>query len=783
MESKQRTPSVIARLMGLDELPPKEPVCKPYSVLSEDYLRKSASISLLLKQSYRESHSFKVNGEKEQEFIQSSKGEKANSSTTDVKKSVVRQKFMDGKHLSIDEKLRHSKEFDDVMKDTDSVEDLLLRYRHQPDSLFTDHLHDLQYGHPQSHSGNVSVFKCSNAPSSRKSEIFRRSKRATAQRNLLRSLQKLENGSDADSYDDLIDYTRQLLKSRLELKDKTSLSPSKIVVLKPNIGKAWNAASPSFSPVSQDVSQPCERKRVEFSKPMELHNQEVMKKNLVDDKEPSRHSFRLSRELANGIPGQIMSSASSPLTEVSRTETKVSEVITPSCPSFFNWKNQCQTTYLPLSRSSFAKQAKKQLSERWKMTKSLQEVGVAGRGTTLGEMLSVPYRDTRYQNLNYKLDISEPSHQLSLNDRDADLGSPLGISSKDGWHDDCAKSLTSVSTDCHFKLGESVIQGKDELRMQNFSYDSSGASDFSGNSEEEKPEPVPCIEVVKYENLSHVMDAFLGQESLTQPQEELLVPSSCAEIDPEFPMSLGEGYSPSPNSVLERPFNEENFSGSGCFQGVGADLHGLHMQLQLLKSESEETNSEGPGMIVSSDDDSGDGSVDFSEESRILEGLFRAEESRDFSYLVDVLDEAGFHMWMGIETWHSPDSPVNPSVFHTLEKKYGDQTSWEKSERTLLFDRINLGLKEILQCTDVLTWEKPLRKKLNLSQSREVVEEELWMFLVSQGKEVSKDLSEKALGMEIRWFELWYDIDLIVCEMERFLFDELADELVSIESI
>lgn len=210
----------------------------------------------------------------------------------------------------------------------------------------------------------------------------------------------------------------------------------------------------------------------------------------------------------------------------------------------------------------------------------------------------------------------------------------------------------------------------------------------------------------------------------------------------------------------------------------------LWVQLQLLKSESEETNSEGHGMALSSDEESGDGIVDFSKESRELMGLFTAEESRDFSYVVDLLDESGFHggdTHIGFEWWYSPGFPVNLSVFEILEKKYNYQTSWDISERRLLFDCVNLGLKEILQpCMDVLTWEKDLRKKLNLS--REVIEEELWMFLVRWRKEVGKELSEKSLGTEIRWFELREDIDFIVGEIERFLFDELAAELACAES-
>lgn len=44
MEPRPRTPSVIARLMGLDELPIHQPVQKKRRVLSEDYLRRVASI-------------------------------------------------------------------------------------------------------------------------------------------------------------------------------------------------------------------------------------------------------------------------------------------------------------------------------------------------------------------------------------------------------------------------------------------------------------------------------------------------------------------------------------------------------------------------------------------------------------------------------------------------------------------------------------------------------------------------------------------------------------------
>ncbi|GMP68709.1 hypothetical protein CsSME_00028240 [Camellia sinensis var. sinensis] len=369
MESKQGPPSVIASLMGLDELSPQKPVCKPHRVLSENYLRKTASIGLLEKRSYHERRSFRVTYEEQEElmdafevrniptmdkhYIQSIQEVRANTTMTEVKKSFVRQKS-----------------------------------------------------------------------------------ETTARRNILRSLQKFENGFLTDSCGDLvIDYTSQLLNPQMELKNETCFSPSKttkdgthhspsrIVVLKPNLGKSQYAAKSSFSPISVDCSQSSDRNHVEFSKLKngELNNQVVERKILANDMETSRHASRVSRKFAKGISRHITHSISSSLREVSITETRVdktfvneSEVKMPSCLSFFDWKNQCETTNSPLNRSSNANQAKKQLSR--------------SRGTTLGEMLATPDQETMPENFDCKLDKSGLNNQLSLNDGDTDLDSPFARS-------------------------------------------------------------------------------------------------------------------------------------------------------------------------------------------------------------------------------------------------------------------------------------------------------------------------------------------------------------------
>lgn len=210
----------------------------------------------------------------------------------------------------------------------------------------------------------------------------------------------------------------------------------------------------------------------------------------------------------------------------------------------------------------------------------------------------------------------------------------------------------------------------------------------------------------------------------------------------------------------------------------------VRRQLEFLKSESLEAYSEGPEMVVSSDDDEGEESLADCEVNEELTRL--VEESRDYSYLVDVLTEAGFHgrnQNIDFDGWHSPEIRISPSVFETLEKKYGEQISWKRSERRLLFDRINSGLIEILQpCLGEPVWAKPVVRRLNYRQNLKEIEEELYMYLVRQEKEARKDSSEKALGKDDGWLFLGYDVEAIGREIENSLIDELVAEIVSLES-
>ncbi|XP_022993123.1 uncharacterized protein LOC111489237 isoform X2 [Cucurbita maxima] len=250
----------------------------------------------------------------------------------------------------------------------------------------------------------------------------------------------------------------------------------------------------------------------------------------------------------------------------------------------------------------------------------------------------------------------------------------------------------------------------------------------------------------------------------------------------DYQEGLEEAYQPSPVSVLEPLFREETLSSS---ESSGVNGRDLMKHLELLTSDTSETNTEGYDLFVSSDDDDvGQGSICSSDEIDNITSTFKFKDSREFSYLVDVLSEAGFNLEKGYVSWHGEERHViSPSVFETLEKKFGEQICWRRSERELLFDRINSGLVELFESfVGVPEWAKPVSRRFRFRSllSDEMIEEELWILLDRQEREVKKDLVDEEFGKEIGWMDLGGEIDSICREVERFLVNELVAEFGSI---
>lgn len=413
-----------------------------------------------------------------------------------------------------------------------------------------------------------------------------------------------------------------------------------------------------------------------------------------------------------------------------------------------NVKHGSKPSFLLDSDTTFAWEFKKQLLERSKRTKVRQEIWSSRRVFNLVEEPSLPDLESKQR---------------------SKLGTQVVFCKNDGWKD---KSVTKLPILKRFNFSSKLKKmSKGDFKSSPGRHNN---NNLSTNSEEiefscgdaaikQISEQITSNDSAKEGCFSHSLDVFFEKDSRC---ENKFTPFNCIDIDDELPRSMGEAYQPSPNSVLE----PDNSSSSEYGDTVSTDLHGLWMKLQILKSESEENRSK-PEMVTLSDGDT-------TERSSLCVGQnmkpvrsFGPKESREFSYLIDVLNESGFVR---------SECMMNPFLFETLEKKYGKQESWNKAERRLLFDRINSGLSEIFRPQlDFIDCSKPLRRKMSTILRGDIVEEELWNLLLGQEKEVNANLSEKAVGKE-PWLELVDEVDSIVGEIEAFLFDKLAIELVAI---
>ncbi|KAJ4971058.1 hypothetical protein NE237_004157 [Protea cynaroides] len=898
MESKRRPPSVIARLMGLDALPPQQPAHEQSKIFSENYIKKTASIDFQEKNPPHEGRSSRKKHHKEpQEFKdvfevrEASKAEKqsnpsiqkgiANTKRSDAKMSFIRQKFMDAKRLSTDEKLQQSKEFHDALEVLDSNKDLLLKFLQEPDSLFTKHLHDL-HGPPAPHQfGHITVLKPSNASKHEHPDICLKAEQKTDQSEAVNSIQK--NFGHGNGRDGTYNSTKNM-KSQSEEKDEDCVLPTRIVVLKPNPGKALNASRSALPSSSTGFQSGCGiHGESRSSENHQLFAEVWNRKNSSNNVNPrSKSSRKIAKEITRQMR-QVVSNGSTRLRGYAGDESSYSmsevdsanesEAVPPTSRHFLDWKNRYSPSSSCSTESSVSREAKKRLSERWKMTSRFQEVGLVGKGSTLGEMLAMPDKETQPMTLG-------SGDGSARNDGIARWGSPIGISSRDGWRDGYPKHLRrSKSVPASFNafgspksdvahgaiandrclMSSAVNQRPHRLRIRNSNHiedsflrdlrseNEKCHSSFSTNREnihakqathlrldepsrnlaesdqaeqkpiipdllscdvadkrpiveevlvsetpdmnrlteipeEQLPESTGCI-ILENVEASSVHDAndSIIKEASDQSTEEGLLCANCSLPEPESPGSSKEVDQPSPVSVLEPPFVEDDTSsGSECFERVSADLNGLRMQLQLLKLESSDSYEDGMGMIVSSDDDIGEEYIDHLEEKAEQLGILSTGENRDFFYVVDVFVDSGFYgvdREMVLAAWHSLECPVDPGVFEKLEKKYGEQLTWPRSERKLLFDRINYGLMEILRpCMDPHPWVKGGLRRLT-TRNEESLMDEVWNLVVNQGHEGSNDSLEEVLGREVRWLELGDDIDVVGREIEKLLLDELIKEV------
>ncbi|KAL6501440.1 hypothetical protein OROGR_026573 [Orobanche gracilis] len=243
IEPKRRSPSVIARLMGLEGMPSPRHVQGQQNRLSVDsYKHKNASTNISSKSERYDPRrnrrpmdqpEFKdVYEDLEASHVvnhRCSSRWSASSILTKPEAALIQQKFVDSKRVSTDEKLQDW----------------------QPDSLFVKHLHDHQQVGSQNTLGNhIAVLKPSYPEKYEgKTEAWR------SEREIL---SKFHVTSHLKREDGLLLEPRNRHRAHIPRNtSRTQLEPTRIVVLKPNLGKIQNGSSSSSIP-SPDFSHSCQ---------------------------------------------------------------------------------------------------------------------------------------------------------------------------------------------------------------------------------------------------------------------------------------------------------------------------------------------------------------------------------------------------------------------------------------------------------------------------------------------------------------------------------------------
>ncbi|BAT85644.1 uncharacterized protein HKW66_Vig0052520 [Vigna angularis] len=875
-EPKRRAPGVIGRLMGLDGLPLQLPANKHHKHVSENNVKgttpaaKTRSSGKLY--GSRTSGRYSKNQQEFKDVFEvseisniegcrySSQGS-AKLKITDDEMSFVEQKFMDAKLRATYQDLPSSQDSHDTLEILDSNNDLLQKYFKRPDSLFKRHLDDLQGSPFESHFDHIKGTKSSDIENYEHGDLSPKPGREIKGLNYNRSHQKHRDGYSSHVIRKQ-DTHSSPKSSKLQFRGRgePDAVPTRIVILKPNLGKVQKATKIGSPPCSSHTSLLDYGKYPKFSD-SRFRDAEVNQRiNLPDNAWHSRQNSLESREIAKEITSQMKNNLSNGSMLLSTSRFRGNTWDNGSCsfsgnesleeseatPATLGNSFYVSNTISPsscFSESFVSKEAKKRLSERWKMSLKSQQGHSVSRSGTLAEMLATPDKESKTANFD-----SSPSgglrDKLSSNGKPAGWVEPLGISSRDGWKDGCigslprSKSLPASSTtsfgsprtilyhealhDDRFMMPKvackrerkKVVKCLDQRQCMNTrnlkskKYRCPHPSNLEGN--ESSPdlntiqnkvrlnleEDLPKHEMVAAESLAEIdgetiavteavvnvadENAVVSSESYIK---ELSVGSSAKNSVPlQTPVSglesscCKDADQPSPVSVLEPSFTDDLSSCSECFESLSVDIQGLRMQLQLLKLESEEFV-EG-SVLIQSDEDGGEAYTGISEDNGLLNG-----DSWESSYMIDVLSESGIDRALPdafLEVWHSLECPVSLSVFDELEKKYSDWSTCPRSERRLLFDRINWGIIDIYeQFVSAQPWVIPSRAT-NLCSSSKLIksglQDCLYKMLWTQGKVKDTTLG-KVLVSELQWLNLRDDIDGIGSKVESLLLDDLVAEI------
>ncbi|XP_073050663.1 uncharacterized protein [Primulina eburnea] len=846
VDSKCGPPNVIAKLMGLDTLPRQETDVSMQRNHSRGHSRSHSDTPMCY---WEQQNGFFRDIEPREykyvyETLQKSphKGRYAETSN-DKRMALVRQKFVEAKRMSMDEKLRQSKQFQDALEVLNSNKDLFLKCLQEPNSMFSHNLYS-QPSNPPPEIKRITVLRPSKVANSNDFSGAGNSDGKQIKNGAFVLLNGLEKS--------------QLVNSS-PARWKNYESPSqatRIVVLKPSPVKSHDIKADICPRVEsptvingEDILGDVEDDENQESRKVAKAITQQMREKL------GRHHHDeglMSSVFSNGYVGDESSFNKSEI-EYAAGNLSDSEVLSPLSRHSWDYVNRLGSPFSTSSfgrvscspESSVCREAKKRLSERWAMMASngsCQEQTYARRiSSTLGEMLALS--ETKKAAMPREVSISNKESKGSnyLADNGPEPNEITNHSPKNLMR---SKSVPVSFTEYGTRLSTSIsVPDKDKAearkdetkkrivkssfkgkvsslffsRNKKASQDKSLASD---TKDEFHPKIVPEQGCNRREGLT---DEGFQHFSPTWPKLSNKTSSSkqggefaatCPETGFSMEKPVASGNSgeyldqPSPISVLDTPFEEDEHVASVFPHYVKPDRHGDGLPANPVRLNLiDKSPPIGSIARTLSWDDSCIDTVSRYSPNQSFSGQGTDEEKREWFFFVktllsvsDLLGEVQSNTFLA--RWHSPDSPLDPS----LRDKYIDLKDKEtlheakrrlkRSTRKLVFDCVNAALVEIAGYGSVSGQRAiPCIKAHNsvLGNTSFTMLDEVWnrtnLWLSGEIKCVSDDcvddnslMLERVVRKEVvgkGWIDhLTLEADNLGKELEGKLLEELVEEAV-----
>ncbi|XP_044967111.1 uncharacterized protein LOC123427194 isoform X1 [Hordeum vulgare subsp. vulgare] len=715
VESKRKPPSVVARLMGLeDDLPAQEQALHSpkrnlrRSQLYDDYAATKRTLQQQEQRLYNKTTRGKHIGPKETvEFKdvyavceeplrthhlqdQTSSGGRSSQHKSDARIEVVRQKFIQAKRLATDENFLHSKEFQEALEVLSSNKDLFLKFLEEPSSVFSNPL----YGQ-----------NTMPAPP--------QTKRIT----VLKPFKSAENIGARETRTHRVDEENEFVMGKSHKRshsaEDTFSKPNRIVVLKPNPGKP-NRTHARLTPRSSPF-------------------------------EPQESL--LSSVYSNGYNGDESSLSRSEADNIDEDGGSLSdsEVVSPVSRHSWDYIKRYSSTYSSSTHSrashshsaesSVIKEAKRRLSERWTTVAcdeiSHQEVKLPRTSRTLGDMLSI--RETEKEENVAVINSASSSRSCGKENELAMQSSCVSILREDETGESSPRNLArSKSLPVSSAIFHNMVvsansegcetpkvdtrQGKGKLsfkgKVSSFFFprskrlaeektilpsDSAGLKVEVTFLEDKRSETNSDLQFDermafckdKADNFTIQTDCSLNQEDVGSM--EAPVSSDCPSGCTDEPISSGSlkcmRDQPSPTSVFDASFEdsstnepESSKSTSACNERVALRSPAIESVPRLLSWEGTYSHSPLHMHYLNSSN-------------------AEDNESECYALVQKIVSSAGLgnlQVSMVFTGWHLADCPLDPALCDKfLDRKEEAAKSRERrSNQKLLFDCVNMALVE-----------------------------------------------------------------------------------------